>query len=123
MRILIIDEHEVYRGACAALLRTEGLEVVDVAPGDEVLALAFESWRRSARIRRPSRTRFPQTARISVVKASVSKRAGSVPLDESLLTLLRRGVLWDEPRLTRRTPGAKPAISPRLTRGRRSPAP
>jgi CheY-like chemotaxis protein len=40
MLILIIDEHEVYRGACAALLRTEGLEVVDVAPGDEVVALA-----------------------------------------------------------------------------------
>jgi CheY-like chemotaxis protein len=40
MRILIVDEHEVYRVACAALLLTEGLEVADVAPGDEVLALA-----------------------------------------------------------------------------------
>jgi len=41
MRILIIDEHEVYRAACAALLRTEGLEVADVAPGDEVIGLAY----------------------------------------------------------------------------------
>lgn len=40
MRILIVDEHEIYRVACAALLRTEGLEVAHVAPGDEVTALA-----------------------------------------------------------------------------------
>jgi CheY-like chemotaxis protein len=40
MRILIVDEHEVYRVACAALLRTEGLDVTDIAPGEEVVALA-----------------------------------------------------------------------------------
>jgi DNA-binding NarL/FixJ family response regulator len=40
MWILIVDQHEVYRVACAALLRTEGMEVADVAPGDEVVALA-----------------------------------------------------------------------------------
>jgi CheY-like chemotaxis protein len=40
VRILIVDEHEIYRVACAALLRTEGLEVTDVTPGDEVVALA-----------------------------------------------------------------------------------
>ena len=40
MRILIVDENETYRVACAALLRTEGLEVVDVAPSDAVVALA-----------------------------------------------------------------------------------
>ena len=40
MQILIVDEHEIYRIACAALLRTEGLDVADVAPGDEVVALA-----------------------------------------------------------------------------------
>jgi CheY-like chemotaxis protein len=32
IRILIVDYHEVSRAACAALLRTEGLEVVDVPP-------------------------------------------------------------------------------------------
>jgi CheY-like chemotaxis protein len=32
IRILIVDQHEVSRAACAALLRTEGLDVVDV-PG------------------------------------------------------------------------------------------
>jgi DNA-binding NarL/FixJ family response regulator len=40
MRIFIIDEHEVYRAACAALLRTQGLEVTDVAPGRDVVGLA-----------------------------------------------------------------------------------
>ncbi|MGZ6565116.1 MAG: response regulator [Solirubrobacteraceae bacterium] len=40
MRILIVDEHEIYRAACAALLRTEGLDVADVKPGDEVIELA-----------------------------------------------------------------------------------
>jgi CheY-like chemotaxis protein len=32
LRILIVDHHHVSRAACAALLRTEGLDVVDV-PG------------------------------------------------------------------------------------------
>jgi CheY-like chemotaxis protein len=43
-RILIVDERDVYRAACAALLRTEGLEVIEVAPGGDVMgaALAFE---------------------------------------------------------------------------------
>ena len=43
-RILIIDQHEVTRAACAALLRTEGWEVRDVAPGCDVFTLteAFE---------------------------------------------------------------------------------
>ena len=40
MRILIVDEHEIYRVACAALLRTEGVCVADVAPSDEVVGLA-----------------------------------------------------------------------------------
>ena len=40
LRILIVDEHDAYRGACAALLRTEGLEVAAVAPHDDVVGLA-----------------------------------------------------------------------------------
>lgn len=40
MRILIVDEHEVYRAACRALLRTEGMEVADVAPGQAVIGQA-----------------------------------------------------------------------------------
>lgn len=40
MRILIVDEHEIYRAACAALLRTEGLDVADVTPHDDVIGLA-----------------------------------------------------------------------------------
>lgn len=40
-RILIIDDHEVFRAACRALLRTEGLDVVaDVAAGDRALPAA-----------------------------------------------------------------------------------
>jgi CheY-like chemotaxis protein len=40
MRVLIIDEHEVYRVACAALLRIEGLDVAHVSPDDEITGLA-----------------------------------------------------------------------------------
>lgn len=40
MRILIVDEHEVYRAACGALLRTEGVEVADAGPGQAVIGLA-----------------------------------------------------------------------------------
>jgi CheY-like chemotaxis protein len=39
VRILIVDQHEVTRAACAALLRTEGWEVSDVAPGCELFTL------------------------------------------------------------------------------------
>jgi CheY-like chemotaxis protein len=43
-RILIVDEDDVYRAACAALLRTEGLDVSEVLPHGDVLgsARAFE---------------------------------------------------------------------------------
>jgi DNA-binding NarL/FixJ family response regulator len=40
LRVLIVDAHEVSRAACSALLRTEGLFVADVAPGDHVVGLA-----------------------------------------------------------------------------------
>ena len=37
-RIVIIDDHEISRAACRALLRTEGLDVVaDLAAGDQPL--------------------------------------------------------------------------------------
>jgi chemotaxis response regulator CheB len=40
-RIVIIDDHEISRAACRALLRTEGLDVVaDLAAGDQPLAAA-----------------------------------------------------------------------------------
>jgi DNA-binding NarL/FixJ family response regulator len=40
-RVLIVDQHEVSRAACRALLRTEGLTVVaDVATGDEAMRAA-----------------------------------------------------------------------------------
>jgi CheY-like chemotaxis protein len=42
LRILIVDQHEVTRVACAALLRTEGWEVSDVAPGRDVITLTEE---------------------------------------------------------------------------------
>jgi CheY-like chemotaxis protein len=43
LRVLIVDRHEVSRGAIRALLQTEGLDVVaDVATGDEALAVAGE---------------------------------------------------------------------------------
>ncbi len=40
LRVLIVDEHEVYRAACAALLRTEGLDVAELAPDEDVIGLA-----------------------------------------------------------------------------------
>jgi two-component system response regulator DesR len=40
-RIVIIDDHEISRAACRALLRTEGLDVVaDLAAGDQPLTAA-----------------------------------------------------------------------------------
>ncbi|HEX6527630.1 MAG TPA: response regulator [Streptosporangiaceae bacterium] len=42
-RILIVDDHEVFRAACRALLRTEGIDVIaDVPAGDEAIAAAVE---------------------------------------------------------------------------------
>jgi DNA-binding NarL/FixJ family response regulator len=40
--VLLVDAHEVSRAACSALLRTEGLSVVDVAPDGDVIARARE---------------------------------------------------------------------------------
>ena len=38
---MIIDDHEISRAACRALLRTEGLDVVaDMAAGDQAIAAA-----------------------------------------------------------------------------------
>ena len=40
-RIMIIDDHEITRAACRALLRTEGADVVaDMAAGDQAIATA-----------------------------------------------------------------------------------
>jgi DNA-binding NarL/FixJ family response regulator len=40
-RIMIIDDHEITRAACRALLRTEGADVVaDMAAGDRAIAAA-----------------------------------------------------------------------------------
>jgi DNA-binding NarL/FixJ family response regulator len=40
-RIMIIDDHEISRAACRALLRTEGVDVVaDMAAGDPAIAAA-----------------------------------------------------------------------------------
>ena len=40
-RIMIIDDHEISREACRALLRTEGMDVVsDVAAGEQAIAAA-----------------------------------------------------------------------------------
>jgi PleD family two-component response regulator len=40
LRVLIVDGHEISRAAHSALLRTEGLEVFDVHPDDDAVALA-----------------------------------------------------------------------------------
>ena len=41
VRVLIVDGHEIFRAACRALLRTEGIDVIaDVPAGDEVIAAA-----------------------------------------------------------------------------------
>jgi len=43
LRVLLIDDHEVTRAACRALLRTEGVNVVaDLSVREEALALAHE---------------------------------------------------------------------------------
>jgi DNA-binding NarL/FixJ family response regulator len=43
LRVLIVDAHEVFRAACTALLRTEGIEVIaDVALGCDGVAAARE---------------------------------------------------------------------------------
>jgi DNA-binding NarL/FixJ family response regulator len=40
-RLMIIDDHEITRAACRALLRTEGADVVaDMAAGDQAIAAA-----------------------------------------------------------------------------------
>jgi DNA-binding NarL/FixJ family response regulator len=40
LRVLLIDDHEISRAACGALLRTEGLDVVaDDGVGENVIAL------------------------------------------------------------------------------------
>jgi DNA-binding NarL/FixJ family response regulator len=41
MWVLVVDNHEVSRAALRALLRTEGVEVIDLAPGDHVIAEAY----------------------------------------------------------------------------------
>jgi len=40
-RILIVDDHEVSRAALRALLRTEGIDVVDVGTGDTAITAAI----------------------------------------------------------------------------------
>lgn len=40
LHVLIVDEHDVYRSACAALLRTEGLDVTEIVPGAPVTSVA-----------------------------------------------------------------------------------
>ena len=42
MRILIVDDHEVFRAACRALLRTEGMDVIaDVPAGSTAIPTAI----------------------------------------------------------------------------------
>jgi CheY-like chemotaxis protein len=36
-RILLVDDHEIFRAALCALLRTEGLDVADVRTGDAAI--------------------------------------------------------------------------------------
>jgi DNA-binding NarL/FixJ family response regulator len=40
LRVLIVDGHEISRAAQAALLRTEGLEVLDIHPDRDAVAVA-----------------------------------------------------------------------------------
>lgn len=40
LHVLIVDEHDVYRAACAALLRTEGFDVTEVALGGDIVRRA-----------------------------------------------------------------------------------
>jgi DNA-binding NarL/FixJ family response regulator len=39
-RVIIIDDHEISRAACKALLRAEGIDVTDFRAGDQVLTAA-----------------------------------------------------------------------------------
>lgn len=39
-RVLLVDDHEISRGALSALLRTEGLEVTGVGVNDAAIAVA-----------------------------------------------------------------------------------
>jgi CheY-like chemotaxis protein len=64
LRILIVDHHEVSRAACAALLRTEGLDVVDL-PGTRDLAAVTRTWIPDAvliDVRHPARARAAMLA-------------------------------------------------------------
>ena len=40
-RILIVDDHEISRAALRALLRTEGIEVIDAQTGDPAITIAI----------------------------------------------------------------------------------
>jgi DNA-binding NarL/FixJ family response regulator len=41
VRVVIVDGHEIFRAACRALLRTEGIDVIaDVPAGDEAMKAA-----------------------------------------------------------------------------------
>jgi DNA-binding NarL/FixJ family response regulator len=40
MRILLVDDHEISRAALHALLRTEGLDVTDIAASDAAITVA-----------------------------------------------------------------------------------
>jgi DNA-binding NarL/FixJ family response regulator len=43
LRVLLIDDHEISRAACRALLRTEGVDVVaDQGTGENVIAVVAE---------------------------------------------------------------------------------
>jgi CheY-like chemotaxis protein len=37
LRVAIVDGHDVFRGACAALLRTEGVDVAETATGGDLI--------------------------------------------------------------------------------------
>jgi DNA-binding NarL/FixJ family response regulator len=39
LRVLIVDAHDIFRVACSALLRTQGLAVADLTPNDGVVAV------------------------------------------------------------------------------------
>lgn len=40
MRVIIIDDHEISRTACKALLRAEGIDVTDLGASDQALTAA-----------------------------------------------------------------------------------
>jgi DNA-binding NtrC family response regulator len=39
LRVLIVDEHEIFGSACAALLATEGFDAIKASPGADLLDL------------------------------------------------------------------------------------